>query len=326
MGEKERRVANGYRRWSRYGAYGSAGAAIAIALLMAASPMAGALKPHVILPPYKGTAASLSKYIYSSGNCKSSSALTGLHWVPKTGNVTGFAYASAKGCAVVPTGYGSAYVSEEGSYQIAFPVKVYTNTGHNFSIDWSYAITLIASMAGAPNCPVAKAPGSYSDCYLDVEAYSSAGIQDIYDQTNNSYLYGGYGGHASVAGPENYSYVSNYSYCSTTGTCYNYNYSSFCGQYKYAYYNCVPSGTQATGTNVTWVNTGNHCEDLYAGHCYYWQNWTLNSSHKYWILADVFFDAYADIYGYNSAHSVTASVNGATLGNTGWKITSVTVT
>lgn len=318
---------NGYRRIGRFAAYGSAGTAIAIALLMAASPMAGALKPHVILPPYKGTAASLSKYSYTSGNCKTSSALTAFHWIPKTGNVTGFVYAAAKGCTVVPTGYGNAYVSQQGTLQIAIPVKVYTNGAHNFSINWSYAVTIIASVSGAVGgCPVAKAPGSYNDCFVEAGASTSAGIQDLYDQTNNSYLYGGYGGHAQVPGPQNYSYVQNYSYCTTGGACYVYNYTGFCGQYKYYYYNCVPSGTQAAGTNVTWVNTGNHCEDMFNNHCYYWQNWTLNASHKFWILADVYYSAYGYIAGYSGAHTATASANGATLGNTGWKIASVTVT
>ncbi|HZY69825.1 MAG TPA: hypothetical protein VFF67_02455 [Thermoplasmata archaeon] len=295
---------------------------MAIALLMALSPIAGALKPHTISPPYKGTAANVSKNVYTYGNCKSSGALTAVHWIPKTGNITGFAYAAAKGCTVVPTGPGSASISNGASVGVAIPVKVYTNTGHNFSVNWSYVYSLIASFTGGFNCPVAKAPGTYSDCSIDVSTYVEFSME-LYDQTNNSYLGSS---HSYVQGPENYSYISNYSYCSTTGTCYNYNYSNFCGQYKYYYQNCAPSGTMATGTNTTWVNTGANCYYFYAGKCGYWHNWTLNTSHKYWILNSVYFSAYAGIYGYNQTHTATASVNGATLGNTGWRITSVTVT
>ncbi|HZY69826.1 MAG TPA: hypothetical protein VFF67_02460 [Thermoplasmata archaeon] len=325
MGAMKTMKPNGYRRIGRFAAYGSAGTAIAVALLMAAMPMAGALKPHTILPPYKGTAASVSKYQYSSGNCKSSSALTGMHWVPKTGNVTGFVYAAGKGCTVVPTGNGYSYVSNQATVQVGIPVKVYTNTAHNFSVNWSYALTIIASMTGTASCPAAKpVPGTftYSYCSLDASA-SSFVYQYLYDATNNTILSGG---NSYVNGPTNYTYVYNDSYCYSTGTCYNYNGTSFCGQYKYYYQNCVASGSQASGSNTTWVNTGSNCGYSYAGHCYYWHNWTLNSSHKYWILAQVYFDAYASVSGYGAGHGAIASVNAVTLGNTGWKINSVTVT
>ncbi|HZY69828.1 MAG TPA: hypothetical protein VFF67_02470 [Thermoplasmata archaeon] len=323
MGEKNRRETIGYRRWERYGAYGSAGVAVAVALVMAVSPMAGALKPHVILPPFKGSASTIYKSISQSGNCKSTSALTSLHWVPKTGNVTGFAYSAAKGCLVVPTGSGYASAYTYAQFQVAIPVKVYTNTGHNFSVDFSYDYTLLASITGAAGCPPAKnVPGTYtySYCNLDVSAGSFLSME-LYDQTNNTYLYGG---HDYVYPPENYSYVYNDSYCNGSGTCYNYSYSYSCHNSTYS--TCVPSGTIASGTNNTWINSGSNCGYGYAGHCYYWHNWTLNSSHKYWVISYMEFYADAYLYGYGAGHSVLASVNGATLGNSGWKIVSVTVT
>ncbi|HZY69827.1 MAG TPA: hypothetical protein VFF67_02465 [Thermoplasmata archaeon] len=325
MGAMKTGSPNGYRRVGRFAAYGSAGTAIAIALLMAASPMAGALKPHTIVAPYKGTAANFSKSVYTYGNCKSTGALTGMHWLPKTGNETGFAYSSVKGCTVVPTGGGTADNGNQGTISVAFPVKVFTNTAHNFSVNWSYAYTVIASITGVPTCPAAKpVPGTYTYSYCSVDASTYVEFSmELYDQTNNSYLYGQ---HDYVQGPQNYTDVYNDSYCTSTGTCYSYNATYGCGYYKYYYQNCVPSGTMAAGSNTTWINSGNNCGYSYAGHCYYWHNWTLNSSHKFWILTALYFDAYAYVSGYGAGHGAIASVNGATLGNTGWKISSVTVT
>ncbi|HZY69830.1 MAG TPA: hypothetical protein VFF67_02480 [Thermoplasmata archaeon] len=303
--------------------YASAGAAVAVALLMAASPLAGALKPHVIVPPYKGSTSVVYRSVSSYGSCKSSVALTGVHWVPKTGNATGFGYASAKGCATPPIGNGNSQGYTSAEFEIGIPIKVATNLGHNISVDVSYVYTVIATVTGKASCPVAKnVPGVYT--YSDCSVYASAGSSvsmEFWDQTNGSFLYG-QNDYAYL--PQNYSQVYNYSYCNGAGTCYNYNSTYACHNSTYSV--CVPSGTRATGSNTTWINTGRNCEYGYNGFCYYWRNWTLNSSHKYWVIEYVNFDANADIYGYGAGHGALATVNGATLGNSGWRIASVTVT
>ncbi|HZY70149.1 MAG TPA: hypothetical protein VFF67_04120 [Thermoplasmata archaeon] len=290
---------------------------------MSTSPLAGALKPHVLAPPYKGTTLTSYRGIFVSGNCKSAYALTGMNWVPNTGNVTGFAYDSAKSCTTFPPGNGSAAGYTNGEFRIGFPVKVYTNVGHNFSVDFSYTYTVNVSVAGAGVCPVAKnIPGTptYSSCTW----YASAGSKmwmELYDQTNNSYLWGQ---HFYVFGPKNDSEQDNSSWCDGRGTCTSFNSGVSC--FNPALQPCVPSGTMATGSNTAWITPGNNCQIGYAGYCYSWHNWTLNSTHRYWILAWVYFYAIASVYGWPAGRSVHANVNGATFGNTGWRITSVTVT
>ncbi|HZY71288.1 MAG TPA: hypothetical protein VFF67_09985 [Thermoplasmata archaeon] len=302
------------------------GLAVALALLISISPTVGALKPHVILPPYKHTALAQSKSIFVGGNCKSGVALNSNYWLPKTGNLTAFAYAAAKGCNIVPTGPGYAESDVSDNLQVGFPVKVYTNMAHNFSVNFSYSYTIIVShVRAAGGCPTAKnVPGTptYIFCDIAVGALVSVSMQ-LFDQTNNSYNSGQY---SFAYLPLNYSYTLNSTYCNGSGACGSSNGSGYCGQYNYPYLTCAASGTKATGASVTWINTGSNCGYIVAGRCYTWDNWTLNSSHNYWVLASVSIDASAVTVNYGIGTSAIASINGATLGNTGWKITSVTVT
>lgn len=323
MGRSSTMEPNGYRRYGRLAGYGTAGMAVGLALVMALTPVAGALKPHVINPPYKGSSGVQSRYISSGGTCKSAASVTGNHWIPKTGNMTAIVYSLAKACATPPTGngYANAYTSDQ--FQVAIPVKIYTNTGHNFSANYSWAFTITASLTVAGGCPVAKyVPGSYtySSCYADVNTYAYLQTE-LFDQTNSSYLASS---HSYLSLPQNYSYQDNYSYCSSTGSCTNNSYAYSC--HSSQYYQCAPSGSAVTGTNSTWINTGKNCASGYNGYCYYWHNWTLNSSHKYWLLTFLYVSADAYLYNWAPGSSAVASINGASLGNTGWRIASVTVT
>ncbi|HZY69518.1 MAG TPA: hypothetical protein VFF67_00875 [Thermoplasmata archaeon] len=307
-----------HRRWVGYGAVGAAGA---VALLMALSSMAGAVTPHVFTAPYKHTAVVIYRSASISGNCPSSAGVSAQHWIPKTGNVTGLAAASANSCVTNPVGngYTSGYTFAETD--VYFPIKV-ANGAHNLSVNTSFDFTLIVKKAGNFACGLApNVPGTYTyrGCYYDVSVGSSWRME-LYDATNFSFLYGS---HDYVNGPANYSFGSNYSYCNGAGSCSSSNYSSSCPATNYQ---CVPAGTMAMGSNDTWIDTGANCAYSYAGHCYSWHNWTLNGTHKYWIA--IYFDFYADAYlaGYGKGQAVAVTFNGATLGNTGWKITSVTVT
>lgn len=299
---------------------GPAVAVAAVVLLVPVSLFAGALQPHTKVPPYRGTTVSMSRSVSSYGNCATSASLTGFSWLPKTGNVTGFASASGRGCATSPTGNGSATAYNDGGVvQVAIPIHVYTNSGHNFSVNFSYSYTATTTSTGAGVCPVAKTvPGTYTYSYC--EKYVAAGSSrwiELFDQTNGSYLDGP---RSYVQGPWNYSDQYNGSYCNGGGSCYTYSGNQSCR--NSTYWVCAPSGSMATGTSTVWLNTGSNC--LYVRHgCFY--NWTLNSTHKFWVLAFVDFYAEVSIQGWGGGR-VFASVNGATLGNTGWRITSVTVT
>ncbi|HZY69717.1 MAG TPA: hypothetical protein VFF67_01905 [Thermoplasmata archaeon] len=295
---------------------------MAIAVLMAGSPVAGAFKPRVFVAPFTGTLAIPSNSVSASGSCKSTASLKSEAWVPSTGNVTALVSTSAKGCSTGLLGNGYAYANAGANIQLYFPVKVATG-GHNFSVKSSYAITLTTAIAGSyicPSAPYITGTYTYSDCSYSMSASTSMYMQ-LWDATNQSYLYSMTD---NVQGPQWYTSGYNYSSCNGQGSCYSNGGNNSCSS-TYYYAHCSPSGVQATGTNTTWINSGDDCGYGYSGHCYYWHNWTLNSSHKYWVVISFSMYAYSDMYGYSATHSVAASVNAANGGNTGWKVVSITV-
>lgn len=316
------RLLVGMRR-ERAAAIGATGVVVAIALLMVASPFAGAFKPRVFTAPFTGALSVPSNSISASGNCKSTASLKSEAWVPATGNVTALVASTAKGCTTGFLGNGNAYSYASANLQVFFPVKVGTG-GHNFSVAESYAVTITVTVTGAYSCPIAQFVGgtyTYSDCSYYANAATSMNLQ-LWDETNQSYLYSS---HDSVQGPQYFASGYNYSSCDGRSSCYQSSSNSSCSSTYYYYTNCAPSGKQVTGANSTWINTGNNCLDLYYGHCYYWHNWTLNSSHKYWVVMNFDMYASASMYGYSAAHSIAATINAATGGNSGWKVKSITV-
>lgn len=320
MGEGTAKTSNGYRRRGRLAGYGTIGVAAAAALLMVLSPLAGASVTKT--PPFKGTVSLISKSTSIGGTCKSAALAKALHWVPKTGNVTGWVAAGAKSCTTFfGNGYADAYAG--GTVTVGLPLHFKASGAHNLSVASSLAATITAAWTGAPSCPMAmliSGTYTYSDCFADISAGTSLYMQ-VYDKTNNTYLYGDY--HHTSVNFNNYSYVSNYSSCNGT-TCYSSNYSFSCSNLYY-YAGCVPSGSPISSTNTTWINTGANCGYSYAGHCYSWNNWTLNASHSLWVVLSFTFYASVYISGFPSGLTGLASSNGATLGNTGWKVTGLTI-
>jgi hypothetical protein len=311
-------------RLARYGSWGGGGAAIAVALLMAFSQGAGAVTPHVHVyaAPYTHTKALTYKSVSTSGTCPATAKLSGWAWAPTTGFITGSASGSAKACSNAPLGNGNAYGSAYGEETVAFPVAVTTGS-HNFTVNTAYHITITAAGTGTWMCKAAtNSPGhyTYNSCSWYVDAYTSWNFE-LFDATNQTYLYGS---HAGVSGPENYTDFYADSSCNGLGNCTWYNSSYGCSNLYY-YSDCVPSGTTASGTNASWLNTGANCGYSYAGHCYSWQNWTLNHTHHYYIVLYVYASAYGSTYNYPAGNVAMASVNGATLGNTGWKVSSIVV-
>ncbi|HZY69824.1 MAG TPA: hypothetical protein VFF67_02450 [Thermoplasmata archaeon] len=319
MGEGIAKTSNGYRRRGRLAGYGTIGVAAAAALLMVLSPLAGASVTKT--PPFKGTVYVIAPSTSTGGSCKSAALAKALHWVPKTGNVTGWVAAGGKSCT---TFFGNGYSSGSayGNVIVGLPLHFKVNGAHNFSVATSLAATLTDAWTGTPSCPLAvlhSGTYTYSSCYADIAAGTSM-VMSIYDKTNNSYLYGNYKN--TEVFWNNYSYISNYSSCYSSCSSYNYSYS--CSN-AYGYNGCVPSGTAISATNTSWLNTGANCGYSYAGHCYYWTNWTLNASHSLWVVLSFSFDAYVYEYGYPAGLVGVASLNAATLGNAGWKVTGLTI-
>ncbi|HZY69958.1 MAG TPA: hypothetical protein VFF67_03140 [Thermoplasmata archaeon] len=294
----------------------------ALAILSAAAPLVGA--SQTLAPPFRHTLALQTKTIQLAGSCPDGASLSKVKWVPTTGNMTGLATASARSCGVGPYGNGYANVFARNQLYVLFPLHV-TSGVHNVSVSISFSSSVYGTVAGTPKCPYAvNVPGKYSYgyCNYDIAAELNWG-EVIFDATNSSSLTSVY---SSVVGPENFSSQYNDSYCNGNGGCYFSNGSSACIPSPYYYTHCVPWGSAQSGTNTTWINTGNNCVSLYNhGHCGYWNNWTLNGSHSLWVEVAFVSSVWASVYGYPGLH-VSAQCNSASLGNTGWKITSVKVT
>lgn len=312
------------RQYARWAEGGMAGAIAAVILLLAPCAASGQLKSSTMTPPYKGAAASETKVLSISGPCKTTAALTALHWLPKHANITSVASASAKGCGTPPTGGGYSWAYVFAIWQLAIPVRVNTSAPHNFSAKFAFDYTPVTALAGVPTCPAAKpSPGSstYSACWENAVAGSTMGLQ-LYDATNRTLLDRGW---SYFFGPYNSTYFENFSSCTPAGACTSSYSSAYCASSSVYPFDCVPSGTPASGSNSTYLNTGDNCGSAFGPWCFSWQNWTLNRSHSYWAIAIVEVFVFVDVGGYGPGHSAIASVNGATFGNRGWRVTSLTV-
>lgn len=296
---------------------------MAIAILMTLTPIASALTPRTATAPYKNTQFYQAKGLSSYGTCKATTSVTSAAWVPKTGNVTAVAGATAKGCTM-PWGNGIAQTYASDYMQVLIPFKIYKSTHFNLSVNISFSLTLARSSVGSFACPRAiNMPKMYTSNYCTnyTSVGSSWGFQ-LYDQTNNTFLGGP---NDNVVGPQNYTNEYNSSYCSS-GSCYYNNRTSECINSASYFGNCVPWNTPQSGSNTTWINTGANCASSSSGHCYTWNNWTLNPSDKFFF--DVWFNFWAqsNLVGYPGGNSIHTAMVAAGLGNVGWKITSVTVT
>ncbi len=316
----------GVRRIRDLGAWGTgagAAGAVAVALLLAIAPGALARTPTTVAAPYTGSTVSFSNSTSAYGTCASSAKLSSLAWSATTGVATAVATAKASGCATPPLGDGDSSSDSGTGAEIAIPVHVAAGA-HNFTLAASYAYTIDASATGHYACARAHlVAGTFTenDCSWDVRG-SATWSFELYDATNGSALPGA---NTAVTGPQNFTQQANDSVCNGVATCTWSNGTSYCTD-GMSYTNCVPAGTANTGTSSSWLNTGKNCASAYMGSCLTWKNWTLVGSHHYWLLVMIDIEVSADVSNYPGGHAAMASLNAATGGNTGWKISSVKVT
>ncbi|HZY71409.1 MAG TPA: hypothetical protein VFF67_10595 [Thermoplasmata archaeon] len=278
-----------------------------MSLVLLVAPSVGAFRPHTYVAPYRGTAATPLNSVSTGGRCHSAAVVTSQHWLPKTGNATSLTTAITHGCASTALGTAYGYGTAYGELQVLWPFTVVTGT-HNFTVNVSYAFTIQMPTVGSFSCRQAKnVPGQYTYSYCAFNR--SATVQwgfELFDQTNGSSLSAG-----SATGPFffNSSFQGNNSYCSG-GKCSSNNYSRSCSSPN----PCVAAGTLQRGTTSLFLNTRTTSP-----------GWTLNGNHKLWLV--LWFSSSALIFmdGYGSGNSAGASVNAATLGNSGWQVTSITI-
>lgn len=298
--------------------------AVALGVLALAPSGAAASSGHALSPPYRHTSATYTRGVWINTGCRMSAGVSSTRWIPATGNVTGFVHAAATSCPAPPTGVDWSYGYGSVTTEVRFPVKV-ASGAHNFTVNYSYALTVATATLGTIRCPVAAnvhGTATAIGCYLQIAA-TTRWTERLFDATNQTFLGGP---NSTVQGPTSDFDQTNFTSCNGAGTCTASNSSDNCtSSATYYYGNCAPSGRMVSGTNSTWVDTGRNCGLLYAGRCYAWHNWTLNGTHQYDLVVDFFEYAWVDLYHYLKGGGISASVNAATLGNTGWKITSVTI-
>ncbi|HZY70206.1 MAG TPA: hypothetical protein VFF67_04410 [Thermoplasmata archaeon] len=254
------------------------------------------------MPPYRGSAGSFSNGQYASGNCRASATYAAEGWTPTTGNVTAVAYASAKACTRGTLGVAYASSLMAVGSEIVIPITPTSGT-HTVSVRLNYNFTLVALYPAGVGCPLASNVAgqyTYNACNDSVRATVSwqANLADL---TSGGYWSGAY---VNVA--QNYTGATNDSGCNGAGKCYSYNSSYHCMNTSIVH--CYPFGKVASGTNVSTFTASN-----------------LNSSHKFWIEVFIYLEADANFSGQARGQTYLAGVNGGTLGNSGWKIASITV-
>lgn len=275
-------------------------------MALSASP-AAAFRLHVSLPPYKGTAATPSNYVQTSGRCKAAAIVASEHWVPRSGNATLLASSVAHGCAATALGTPYAYASADTQLQVLWPFRVVTGV-HNLTVNFSYAFTIQMPRSGAFACPLPpNVPGKYTYSYCSFNR--SAAVEwgfEVFDQTNGStdsstsatsfYFY-------------NYSFQGNNSYCNA-GKCVSNNYSRTCP----AQNGCTTAGALQAGTTSLYLNTAKAA-----------YGWTLVGTHHYWVVLWFDVSTQVNMAGYRAGNVAGAAVNAAALGNTGWQVTSISI-
>jgi hypothetical protein len=280
-------------RRSRLGLLGPLGGAIAIALLMALTPVATAAHPSTtLLAPFVGT---------HSNSYKSSSAVCGIaggmgaKWKSASGVLTGSAKSSVRSCPYVSQ---FAYSSSTRTSEVSVPISLPFQGEYNASVAFNYKINPSMSVTTS-TCPSAA---NYTSGYDEVECYWFADwyvevMLQLYDQTNGTYVgtTDSYweATNLSETGVYNLCY---YGSCSTGG-------GSFTGSsanddtYQAPGYDGVavylPNGP-AVGTGSLWTNSTSW-SSVYG----YGTNYTLLLSDSYVILATFSFGTYTYLEGYN---------------------------
>lgn len=304
------------------GAVGPAGLVVTIVLLVVTPSAPAAPVPRVHVPPYRHTNVTITSVAYSIGNCRNVSVVRSTHWLPATGEVTTYAYATAGSCPGTSAASGTGRAVAAPTVFVAIPVPI-SSGRHNVSVTVAYSLSLTASLLGTfrcPRAPMVRGHQSHNDC----NALANTLVEwtmTLEDTTNNTSLSSS---SDYVLGPTNWTYVDNYSVCNGAGTCGWFNSSVSCVPLGGLF--CARAGTHLTGNNTTWINTGRNCAYSIGSRCFSGGgNWTLNASHRYRVAVQFTVFATASLVGYLRGATALATVNAATLGNLGWKIASITV-
>jgi hypothetical protein len=269
---------------------------VAALALFAVNP-AGAVGLQVLSAPFSHTHAVFTPSTLSAGPCAATDRISGMSWNATSGTFDGAVVVGVRSCSAPLTGPAQAYASAAVLIMVAIPVHVHTGP-HNFSLATSYDLTVVTATTGPLLCPKpSQSPGQSSSrtCFLETAATARWNFQ-LFDATNQTRLGGSM---TAVQGPTTDLDQKNTTACNGSGSCTTTGSSSNCTVFSWAYSHCVPSGTPVTGANSTWLNTGRNCVNLYGGRCFGWENWTLNSTHQYWVL--VFFQSYSWVNDYHYA-------------------------
>jgi len=200
-------VRNGLTR--RIVGFGASGGAMAVALIMALSPVAAAAG-HTYHAPYAGAVSQTSTYTSQSG-CATGALTSPVNWSSTTGVLMLTAKTSAKSCGTQLAGVGGySYGYVQGGLEVAIPIKVATSAAHSISVNWKLHGS--ATEAMSPGTCTLSTTASYQSCYVSAYLSAYAGAY-LVDTTNGSYFY-----QTNYWSFYNDSYNDTYCYSST---CYN---------------------------------------------------------------------------------------------------------
>lgn len=296
------------------------GAAFVVTLLLLVPPAAGYRSGSTIIPPFRHSAATSIAIATHPGPCRSTASVVPPHWNASSGNITGAAYSSAHSCWIQKPGLGYARSVSAFSLMVAIPIPIFRNSGNPFAVNFSYAFSFVGTIHGMHYCPTAKninRTRTSITCRVAVSDEALARMR-LYDQTNHSYLSGV---DSATLLARSWTVEWNVSTCNGYGSCVSRSANTSCSYPANSF--CVAWGP-VVGSRSTWLNAGANCIGrAHGGHCGQWQNWTLNSTHRYWILGEIEVVAAVAVQGYGVGLAAVASVNGASHGNTGWRLANI---
>jgi hypothetical protein len=301
---------------------GLCAAALATAILVGISPIVEASTHVVLTAPYRHSTVAFNPTKTTSGLCPTAASTSHTMWNASSGAVGSAASASVHSCAAPPIGVYTAYASASTDVEVAFPIKLATG-GHNLSVSVSYNLIVTAATKGKLACPLPKLiPGQATSrsCFLQIAATTSWSMA-LWDSTNGSTLSGANG---SIQGPTVDYDVTNTTTCNVSGVCSGSSSVTNCTTYSLPH--CVVSGKLASGADIGWINTSRNCVFSYANHCWSWNGWTLNATHRYWLIVSFLAYTWVDLYHYPKGGSLVASVDAWGGGSRGWSVNTISVT
>jgi hypothetical protein len=239
--------------------------------------------------PYRGSTW-FGYYSDSWGGCSGTAKLVKKPFWSNATGIGGFAYATKATACTHPVASGGtvSYANANEQFVASIPIHVAKNGAHRITLNWTITISTSQSLSSS-KCPTPVPPSTNSYCssstYLFLYAYGY-----LRDLTNGS----------SVGSQNYWSGLYNDSNNQSSINCY----SGACS-YSFTYGRTYTGGPFHGNTSFGWLLNASGYQ-------------SLNASHRYVVIVDVYAQSYVGENGYLAGTAI-CDVNMATGGN-GWKL------